>query len=169
MPKATIVPTQEIGYYRNVRTGLMNIVLGRGNKAKHTTAAPSRFFVIFPEVSPKWTGGTVDANPDQLYALGLGPKPRRRTVKLADMPHQVRYVYAPHIGRVIARLLGTSQELSSNPRHFCEVTGVSPRAVLGSVSLTREQATRIGFVLPVEEEVSANGGIYSELLPAQVV
>lgn len=161
MPTAIIAPTQEIGYYRNVRTGLMNIVLGRGNKAKHTTAAPSRFFVIFPEVSPKWTGGTVDANPDQLHALGLGPKPRKEmTVKLADMPYQVRYVYAPQIDRYIARLLGTRQELSSNPRHFRRVTGVSNRAVLGSISLTADQARALGFII-AQEEVATNDRVHT--------
>ncbi|GIP55271.1 hypothetical protein [Paenibacillus vini] len=166
MSTAIISPTQEIGYYRNVRTGLMNIVLGRGNKAKHTTAAPSRFFVIFPEVSPKWTGGTVEANADQLYAIGLGPKPQRFTVELANMPYQVRYVYAPHIGRIIAKLIGTSQELSSNPQHFQRVTGVSSRAVLGSISLTAAQARAIGFIVPEEQEVSVNDRIHAELLPA---
>lgn len=166
MTKAIIIPTATLGYYLNCRTHLIDVTLGRGRTAKRTTVHPTLFLATFPALDRRWTGGTVDANPDQLYALGLGPKPQRRTVKLADMPHQVRYVYMPHIGRVFAKLLGTTQELSSNPRHFCEVTGVSPRAVLGSVSLTAEQARMIGFII-------AEGGndcdrIHPELLPAQV-
>ncbi|MDU7472115.1 MAG: hypothetical protein E7L01_01960 [Paenibacillus macerans] len=98
-------------------------------------------------ITPTATSGTIDANPAQLYALGLGPKPRKEI----DMPYQVRYVYVPQIDRYIARLLGTRQELSSNPRHFRRVTGVSNRAVLGSVSLAADQARALGFIIAEEE------------------
>lgn len=159
-----ITPTATIGYYRNARTQLIEITLGQGRAAKHTTVHPTKFITVFPEIDRRWTGGTVEANPDQLYALGLGPKPRRNTVKLADMPHQVRYFYAPHIGRIIAKLIGTSQELSSNPRHFCKVTGVSSRAVLGSISLTADQARALGFI--IAEGGAVSDRIHAELLPA---
>lgn len=164
MTTAIIAPTQELGYYRNVRTGLVNVVLGHGNKAKHATVHPTLFTATFPALDRRWTGGTIEATPDQLHALGLGPKPRSNTVKLADMPHQVRYFYAPHIGRIIAKLIGTSQELSSNPRHFCKVTGVSSRAALGSVSLTADQARALGFI--IAEGGAVSDRVHAELLPA---
>lgn len=161
MKSAIIIPTATIGYYRNARTHLIEVSLGTGRTVKHATVHPTIFLATFPALDRRWTGGTVDANPDQLHALGLGPKPRSNTVKLADMPHQVRYFYAPHIGRIIAKLIGTSQELSSNPRHFQRVSGVSPRAVLGSVSLTAAQAREIGFILPQEREVDASDNVHA--------
>ncbi|WP_410770112.1 hypothetical protein [Fontibacillus sp. BL9] len=166
MPTAIIIPTATVGFYRNCRTHLIEVTLGTGRTAKRTTVHPTLFLTVFPALDRRWTGGTVEANADQLYAIGLGPKPRRKTVELADMPHQVRYVYAPHIGsgRIVARLLGTSQELSSNPRHFCKVTGVSSRAVLGSVSLTAAQARELGFI--IAEGGVDNGCVHAELLPA---
>ncbi len=167
MNKAILVSTQEIGFYRNCRTRLIEVTLGTGRTAKRVTVHPSLFLTIFPALDRRWTSGTVEANPDQLYALGLVPKPQRNpTIELADMPHQIRYVIDPTTGRYIAHLLGTSQELSSDPFHFRAVTGVSNRAVLGSVSLTSAQARSIGFIVP--EEVIVSDSLHSKLLPAQV-
>lgn len=161
MTKAIITPTVTLGYYRNCRTHLIEVTLGQGRTAKRITVHPTLFIAIFPDVDRRWTGGTIDANPSQLYALGLGPKPRKEmTVKLADMPYQVRYVYAPQIDRYIARLLGTRQELSSGARHFRHVTGVSNRAVLGSISLTADQARALGFII-AEEEVAAHDRVHT--------
>ncbi|CAM4390173.1 hypothetical protein U9M73_17705 [Paenibacillus phoenicis] len=156
MKSAIIIPTVTLGYYRNCRTQLIEVTLGMGRTAKRAAVHPTLFIAVFPDVDRRWTGGTIDANPSQLYALGLGPKPRKEmTVKLADMPYQVRYVYAPQIDRYIARLLGTRQELSSGARHFRHVTGVSNRAVLGSISLTADQARALGFII-AQEEVAAD-------------
>lgn len=163
MKNAIIVPTYKVGYYRNCRTGLINVVNGRSKTAKRATVHPTIFLAVFPKIDRRWTGGEADATYEQLVALGLAER-KRPSIKISGMPLQARYVYEPSNGRYIVRLLGTRQELSSNPIHFRKVTGVSRRAVLGSVSLDYEQAAALGFI--VTEGVSANDGIQSAVLCA---
>lgn len=165
MKTAIIIPTHEIGYYRNARTGRIDVVLGRGNKARHTSVAPTFFFAIFPQINRKWAGDTVDATPEQLVALDLMAATKREPVVQApDRSLQVRYVIDPDGCRYIARLVGTPQEISVGAPWLRQVLGVSDRAVLGSTPVTAAQAMVLGFI--VAKEVGADDSVQSVSLRA---
>ncbi|WP_223068095.1 hypothetical protein [Paenibacillus caui] len=166
MQKYTIIPTQTLGYYRSHRTGLIHATLKMGNKAQHITVSPTLFLAVFPAIDRRWLGDTIDAAPDELAALGFNVVYPKIDVKLADIPHQVRYVYVPGLNRYIARLLGTKQEISASARFFRKVAGVSERAVLGSVTLTDKQAAECGFVISRVEGVSGHDARVSTALYA---
>lgn len=150
MKNVIIVPTYSVGYYRNARTGLIEVNALISGKRQRLTIAPSLFLTVFPQIERRWTGGTIEATPDQLAALGFDISAGKSSVKLADMPHRVRYVYNPFLGRYICRLLGTAQELSASAAAFRRIAGISERAVLGSITLSDEQIKSIGFVLAVK-------------------
>ncbi|MNU91554.1 hypothetical protein D3C71_814450 [compost metagenome] len=64
-------------------------------------------------------------------------------------------MYNPFLGRYTARLLGTAQEVSASAAAFRRITGISERAVLGSITLTDEAVRAIGFITAGSEGVSA--------------
>ncbi|AWB45298.1 hypothetical protein DCC85_14390 [Paenibacillus sp. CAA11] len=132
-----IIPTFELGYYRNCRTGLIHV----NYKRRHITVRLPLFLAIFPNLDRRWTGDVIQATPAQLEALGY-------TVDL-----QIRYVIEPRLigKRYIAELLGTNQVIRVPAVNFRYITGVSNRAVLGSVSVTPSEAQRLGFVVNGKE------------------
>lgn len=167
-----LVPTYEVGYYRNHRTGLIDAALGTGRTAQHATVHPSIFFAVFPRINRKWAGDTVGATVEQLSALGfeIPQKPhhfREVTVEPAapaELPLQARYVIDPATGRYFVRLLEPRQEISVSSALLRRVTDISPRAVLGAVPLTYAQAAALGFV--VREGGAVSDRVHAELLPA---
>lgn len=172
MKSIILIPVYEIGYYRNCRTNLIEIALGTGRSAQHTTVHPSIFYAIFPQLDRTIFGNTAEATPNQLAAIGLEVtcKPhnfREVTVESAapaELPLQARYVIDPTTGRYIVHLLEPRQEISVSATLFRRVASTSPRAVLGAVPLTYAQATALGFV--VEEGGIASDSVQSDLLPA---
>ncbi|MDN4069694.1 hypothetical protein QYF50_17465 [Paenibacillus vini] len=171
MKKIILVPLYSLGYYKDCRTKLINATLGGGRNAQHITVHPSIFYAIFPRLSRKWAGDSVEATAEQVEALGLTvpTKPncfREMPTVMEPEPtaFQARYVFDPFTGRYVVNLLEPRQELSARADHFRQITGISAKSVLGSISLTLSEAAAIGFI--VNEEVIANDRIHSELLPA---
>lgn len=157
MKNVIIVPTYTVGYYRSARTGLIEVNALISGKRQRLTLVPSLLLTVLPHLDRRYTGGTTEATPDQLAALGFNVSTRKSSVRLADMTHQVRYVYNPFLNRYTARLLGSSsQELSASAAAFRRITGISERAVLGSITLTDEQAQAIGFITLGSRGVSAH-------------
>lgn len=78
-------------------------------------------------------------------------------------PQQVRFVRQPS-GNVLVTLLGTEQRLVTSLGAFCRITGASRRSVLGSLTVSTEQARELGFILP--EGVNGNVRDADVLLPA---
>lgn len=173
MKNIILVPLYSIGYYKNCRTKLINATLGTGRNAQHITVHPSLFFAVFPHVNRKWAGDTVDATEEQVEALGLAvphkPNCFREVPTVIEKERttfQARYVLDPFTGRYIVNLLEPRQELSASASHFRKITGVSERSVLGSVSLTMEESTAIGFIVKEGSEYYDRIQSAHDLLPA---
>ncbi|WP_238533415.1 hypothetical protein [Paenibacillus terrae] len=94
----------------------------------------------------------MEATPAQLVELGfeLDAEMKRevfRVVRPLVTPAQVRYVLDPSTGNYILRYVGTRQELVIQPRAFWKITGVSRRSPLGSLTLSMDVMSELGFIV----------------------
>lgn len=97
------------------------------------------FTAIFPQVSLRKMYGEITVTLAQTRQLN------------ASIPIAwVTYKPGPY-GNIIVSLLNTPQELVINARAFQRITGVSERAVIGSLPVTRTIAEDIGFIIPPTE------------------
>lgn len=143
MKRNIVKPTYQLGFSYNVRTRKISVCVQITESIEQLTVPVIHFIAVFPQLSNQYEHGEVEATLDNLLALGY-VLPTQETFTL-----QVRYVYVPApLDRYTVNLLGTGQTISSSVNYFRKITGVSDRAVLGSVSLSDEQAADLGFLIP---------------------
>lgn len=66
---------------------------------------------------------------------------------------QIRYVKNPQTANFVVNLVAERQQIVVLPAAFIRITGVNPRAVLGSMGVTAAQAAELGFVIEMEVAV----------------
>lgn len=143
MKQVIIKSTYLLGYSYNVRNRKISVSAEIKGTRKELTIPVIHFISVFPILSNQYEHGEVEATLDNLLALGY-KFPTWETFTM-----QARYVYVPApLDRYTVNLLGTNQTISSAVSYFQKITGVSDRAVLGSVPLTVEQAIELGFLVP---------------------
>lgn len=143
MKKINIIPTHKLSYFYNNQVRKIATTVVLSGIIEQFEIPVIHFISVFPQLSNQYEHGEVEATLDNLLALGYA-LPTQETFIL-----QVRYVYVPApLDRYTAHLLGTNQTISSSVNYFRKITGVSDRAVLGSVSLSYEQAADLGFLIP---------------------
>lgn len=136
-------------YVRSGTKGRVSLTLEGAGAPQRALVSWSTFIITFPYVSLRSMTGEVPATSVQLRQFGFDVADAA-PIAFEAYIEQVAYSPGPH-GNLVVSLLETNQELIINPRAFRRITGVSDRAYMGSVSVTREQAADIGFIFPPVE------------------
>ncbi|ALP36354.1 hypothetical protein ASL14_09400 [Paenibacillus sp. IHB B 3084] len=141
-----------LGFIRNRRESNVILTVGSGRIRQELRVTSELFFTIIPQANPYLYGGVVEATPAQLVELGfeLDAEMKQevfRVVRPLVTPAQVRYVLDPITGNYIVRYVGTRQELVIQPRAFWKTTGVSRRSPLGSLTLSMDVMSELGFIV----------------------
>ncbi|WP_025717891.1 hypothetical protein [Paenibacillus sp. 1-18] len=141
-----------LGFIRNRREGNVIIMVGSGRKRQELRVTSELFFTIIPQANPFLYGDTVETTPAQLAELGfeLDAEMKRevfRVVRPLVTPAHVRYVFDPTTGNYILRYVGTRQELVIQPRAFWRITKVNQRSPLGSLTLSMDVMSELGFIV----------------------
>ncbi|WP_149096145.1 hypothetical protein [Paenibacillus terrae] len=141
-----------LGFIRNRRESNVIITVGSGRTRQELRVTSELFFTIIPQADPYLYGDVVKTTPAQLVELGfeLDAEMKRevfRVVRPLVTPAHVRYVFDPTTGNYILRYVGTRQELVIQPRAFSKITGVSRRSPLGSLTLSMDVMSELGFIV----------------------
>ncbi|AIQ13648.1 hypothetical protein [Paenibacillus durus] len=138
-----------VSYLRSGKKGRVSLTLEGAGAQQRALVSWSTFIVTFPHVSLRSMTGEIPATPAQLRKLGFNVVD---ITPIAPEAFTEQVVYSPGpYGHFVVSLFETKQELVINPRAFRRITGVSDRAYMGSVCVTREQAADIGFIFPPVE------------------